>query len=83
MPADAAPADALPIVDVEKFKCRTTVRTTERPGHFPHAGCVLDISHAQVLRPPYSVGAPGGNVLIVRSVDLADGRLEEIFLTIA
>lgn len=60
MPSDAAPADALLVLDFKEFECRTTVGSAKRPGHFPHTGCVLDISEAQVLRPLDSVGASGG-----------------------
>jgi hypothetical protein len=83
MPADAAPADALLVLDFEKFKRRTTVRRTKRPGHFPYTGCVLDISDAKALRPLYSVGATGGNVLIESRIDLADRRLKKRLLAIA
>jgi hypothetical protein len=83
VPADAAPADALLVLDFEKFKRRTTVRRTKRPGDFPHAGCVFDISNAKALRPLYSVGATGGNMLIESSIDLANRRLKERLLAIA
>lgn len=83
MPADTAPADSLVVIDFEEFKCGATVRPTERPSHFPHSGCVLDVSDAKVLRPRDSVGAAGGDVLIVRIIDLADRRLKERLLAIA
>lgn len=83
MAANAAPADALLILDLEIFKRRTTVRTTKRPGHFPHTNCVLHISNAKVLRPLYAISATGRNVLIVGRIDLADRRFKETFLTIA
>jgi hypothetical protein len=83
MAADATPANALTVLCFEKFKRCATVRSTERPGHLPHAGCVFDISDAKVLRPLHPVGLAGGDVLIVSSIDLADCRLEERFLAIA
>lgn len=83
MPADASPADSLLAIDFEEFEGGAAVRSTKRPGHFPHSGRVLDVSDAKVLRPRDSARAAGGNVLSIRIVDLADRRLKERLLAIA